>query len=432
MKCPHCTADIPDEARFCRKCGQSIAAMHAPPPSSKEPAPPTCALCGASYPSGTRFCKIDGQALGPAADAPGAAAPRTTSAAATTSTPGSSAGKPGSNRGLVLAIAGGCVFVAVVAAAAFTYFFGFFPPQKGGQEVTTAGDTRIPPPTPPTGSGKENRKPVDGQEKKPRTTSQKTEQSATQSPADGTPTATSPPTQEPPPPPEEPVAPTAPPLAECRDKICIDVYDLTLSPRTASPGEEVRLTAGYRILQPGEEKVLQVEWTILFDGRKVESEKPDVNQGKNRFEYSFRVPARANPGTYPVSLKVRRMNKNNIAEAELTVRGPGGNAGIPGETRKQETRRQSSGEKSGSSGKSFGGRLADDLMNGRGKGKEISPGTFAIEVEASFVTGDSMQMYNKWGEMAARSCPRGYRTVDRQIVTRQGHPDRLIGTVECK
>ena len=50
--CAHCSAELPDGAKFCQECGTPAAAR-------------TCPACGAITVAGGRFCNECGHALAP-------------------------------------------------------------------------------------------------------------------------------------------------------------------------------------------------------------------------------------------------------------------------------------------------------------------------------------------------------------------------------
>ncbi|MBP8864448.1 MAG: zinc ribbon domain-containing protein, partial [Anaerolineae bacterium] len=49
MQCPQCGFENRDDARFCKRCGQSL-------PGASAVAPPLCPACGAAVKPGARFC----------------------------------------------------------------------------------------------------------------------------------------------------------------------------------------------------------------------------------------------------------------------------------------------------------------------------------------------------------------------------------------
>ena len=63
MICTNCKAEIPNQSKFCMKCGKqmgSAPASQAPP--APPPAPPApCSKCGAELPAGSKFCLKCGQ-----------------------------------------------------------------------------------------------------------------------------------------------------------------------------------------------------------------------------------------------------------------------------------------------------------------------------------------------------------------------------------
>ncbi|HXZ89108.1 MAG TPA: zinc-ribbon domain-containing protein, partial [Candidatus Binataceae bacterium] len=60
MRCTNCSAENPEEAKFCSECGSPMAAK--------------CPRCGASVKAGAKFCNECGAALGGVAAAGGQAA----------------------------------------------------------------------------------------------------------------------------------------------------------------------------------------------------------------------------------------------------------------------------------------------------------------------------------------------------------------------
>jgi len=58
MKCSNCGFENRPDARFCKQCGQPLAAQGAPPPGEM-----LCPACGASYKPGARFCSRCGNPL---------------------------------------------------------------------------------------------------------------------------------------------------------------------------------------------------------------------------------------------------------------------------------------------------------------------------------------------------------------------------------
>jgi len=66
MQCPQCGFENRDDARFCKRCGQSL-------PGASAVAPPLCPACGAAVKPGARFCARCGRPL--ASPAPQVAPP---------------------------------------------------------------------------------------------------------------------------------------------------------------------------------------------------------------------------------------------------------------------------------------------------------------------------------------------------------------------
>lgn len=70
MKCPSCSAELPDDARFCIECGVSLDRGTTGPTVHLKPgnqAPAVCVACGAHNPSHALFCVRCGQRMGTSA-----------------------------------------------------------------------------------------------------------------------------------------------------------------------------------------------------------------------------------------------------------------------------------------------------------------------------------------------------------------------------
>lgn len=71
MLCSNCHTDLPNNARFCLKCGQAITTSENTAPATAA-APAPCGNCGAELPAGSKFCLKCGQRVpAPEVPAPG-------------------------------------------------------------------------------------------------------------------------------------------------------------------------------------------------------------------------------------------------------------------------------------------------------------------------------------------------------------------------
>ena len=72
MKCPNCGyEESRPDARFCKKCGQPMAAQPAPPVAAAPSPPLACPHCGSPVKPGARFCPRCGKAVTAAAPVAG-------------------------------------------------------------------------------------------------------------------------------------------------------------------------------------------------------------------------------------------------------------------------------------------------------------------------------------------------------------------------
>jgi|WetSurMetagenome_2_1015567.scaffolds.fasta_scaffold01521_11 ribosomal protein L40E len=61
--CNACGRQLPDQVKFCNKCGASVAPASAETQHPSQDSSISCAKCGATYPAGTKFCRKDGTPL---------------------------------------------------------------------------------------------------------------------------------------------------------------------------------------------------------------------------------------------------------------------------------------------------------------------------------------------------------------------------------
>lgn len=67
MRCPHCDAANRPDARFCRKCGQTLTHPASEEPGPSEGVPTACPQCGAEVRAAASFCPQCGEPLVPPA-----------------------------------------------------------------------------------------------------------------------------------------------------------------------------------------------------------------------------------------------------------------------------------------------------------------------------------------------------------------------------
>jgi hypothetical protein len=112
------------------------------------------------------------------------------------------------------------------------------------------------------------------------------------------------------------------PVRRCTRAACFEIFSARLSPATARPGQTVRAIARYTFQHnEGGRRPLQVEQSVQagIRGSRGESRRVDSGYGPNSFDLTFRVPDRADAGTYPVTLSVRRRTVTESIRLQLVV-----------------------------------------------------------------------------------------------------------------
>jgi len=271
-----------------------------------------CPTCKASYPADAKFCRVDGTPLVAASTA----APPPATGQASSPAPGGA----GQNRTAIIAA---IAVVAVLAIVGIGYSLlrsrsprasseqraaDATTSRNGGQESATERPANPPSPPPRDEATSDPTKGRDDAQSGGGATGE------SRSVGDGAPAEQ--------PKGEADRALERPPARRCTRAACFEIYAARLSPATARPGQTVRATARY-IFQHNEGggRPLQVEQSVdaRIRSSRGESRRVDSGYGPNVFDLAFRVPDRADAGTYPVTLSVRRRSVTERLTLQLTV-----------------------------------------------------------------------------------------------------------------
>ena len=101
----------------------------------------------------------------------------------------------------------------------------------------------------------------------------------------------------------------------------IRVEDLTASPQTVRPGDDVNISATFTMLSPGKSRLVHEVLEIKHDGRVIGKPETTIKRQGGTWVSSIpvRIPPEATPGTYTVTLVVESDTAGDARETSFIV-----------------------------------------------------------------------------------------------------------------